>query len=332
VEKFSLELLMKNEYSLGIDIGGTGVEYGLVTVDGKVIYEKDFATKKFARPEDLVDKIFTDLVIQENLENITGIGIGAPNGNFYNGTIEFAPNLDWKGIIPLVQMFEEKFNKPAVLTNDANAAAIGEMTFGNAKDLKDFVTITLGTGVGSGVVVNGQLVYGHDGFAGEYGHIRVIPNGRKCGCGRKGCLETYASSTGVVRSIQELDSDNKPFSALANMENPKAKDVFDLAKEGDLFATEIFEFTAQTLGSALADYACFSSPKAYILFGGLAQSGPEFAKRVKHHMEENMLIIFKDKVEIRISSLHEQNAAVLGAASLAFQELQVVKKEFGIRN
>jgi len=312
---------MDQQYSLGIDIGGTGIEYGLVTRDGKVVYEKDYPTLSFEKPEDLIDLIYADPQIQQHYERILGIGIGAPNGNYFKGTIEFAPNLHWKGIIPLAQLFEQKFNKPTLLTNDANAAAVGEMIFGNAKDLKDFVTITLGTGVGSGVIVNGQLVYGHDGFAGEYGHIRVIPEGRSCGCGRKGCLETYASSTGVVRSIKEIDSDNKPFSVLANMEDPKAKDVFDLAKEGDLFALEIFEYTARILGSALADYTCFSSPKAYVLFGGLAQSGPEFAKRVKHYMEENMLIIFKDKVEIRISSLHDQNAAVLGAGSLAFKEL-----------
>jgi glucokinase len=231
---------MEQQYSLGIDIGGTGIEYGLVTRDGKVIYEKDYPTRDFDQPEDLVQKIFNDEKIQLELDKIIGIGIGAPNGNYFNGTIEFAPNLHWKGIIPLAKMFEEKFGKPTLLTNDANAAAVGEMIFGNAKDLKDFVTITLGTGVGSGVIVNGQLVYGHDGFAGEYGHIRVVPNGRSCGCGRKGCLETYTSSTGVVRSITELDSENKPFSVLANMDEPKAKDVFDLAKEGRFFALRRF--------------------------------------------------------------------------------------------
>ncbi len=306
------------KYSLGIDIGGTGIEYGLVTSKGKVIYENDFLTKEYPDPAMLVDAIFNDGTIQANLSNMVGIGIGAPNGNFFTGTIEFAPNLSWKGIIPLAQMFEDKFQIRTKLTNDANAAAVGEMIFGNAKDIKDFVTITLGTGVGSGVIVDGKLVYGHDGFAGEYGHIRVIPNGRKCGCGRFGCLETYTSSTGVVRSITELDSENKPFSAIKQLENPSAKDVFDLAEQGDLFANEIVDYTAQILGSALADFACFSSPKAYVLFGGLAQSGPEFAKKVKHYLEENILIIYKNKIEIRISHLHDLNAAVLGAGSLAF--------------
>jgi glucokinase len=308
------------KYSLGIDIGGTGIEFGLVTSKGKVIYENDYLTNDYPNPEMLVDAIFNDETIQTNRSKMIGIGIGAPNGNFFTGTIEFAPNLSWKGIIPLAQMFEDKFQLPTKLTNDANAAAIGEMIFGNAKDIKDFVTITLGTGVGSGVVVDGKLVYGHDGFAGEYGHIRVMPNGRKCGCGRFGCLETYTSSTGVVRSISDLDSENKPFSGVMLLENPTAKDVFDLAEEGDLFASEIVDFTAQILGSSLADFACFSSPKAYVLFGGLAQSGPEFAKKVKHYMEENILIIYKNKIEIRISHLHDLNAAVLGAGSLAFNE------------
>lgn len=312
---------MDKRYSLGIDIGGTGTEYGLVTDEGKIIYENDVLTTDFPTPLDLVDFIFKDESIQVYLQQIIGIGIGAPNGNYFHGAIEFAPNLQWKGVIPLAQMFKDKFKKPTLLTNDANAAAMGEMIFGNARDLKDFVTITLGTGVGSGVIVNGQLVYGHDGFAGEYGHIRVVPDGRLCGCGRKGCLETYTSSTGVVRSIKELDSENKSFSALMALENPSAKDVFDLADEGDLFAKEIVEFTAKTLGSALADYTCFSSPKAYVLFGGIAQHGGDFAGKVKRYMEENMLIIFRNKVEIRISSLHDLNAAVLGAGSLVFSEL-----------
>jgi glucokinase len=313
--------MKQHKYSLGIDIGGTGIEYGIVNEEGKVLYENDAATADFAEPSDLVDYIFNDSTIQSYMDTLLGIGIGAPNGNYFHGAIEFAPNLKWKGVIPLAKMFQEKFGKPALLTNDANAAAMGEMIFGNARDLKDFVTITLGTGVGSGVIVNGQLVYGHDGFAGEYGHIRIIPNGRKCGCGRYGCLETYTSSTGVVRSISEMDSDNKPFSALMSMEKPTAKDVFDLADKGDLFAKEIVDFTARTLGSALADYTCFSSPKAYVLFGGIAQHQGSFPSMVKKYMEENMLIIFQNKVEIRVSSLHDVNAAVLGSASLVFSEV-----------
>lgn len=309
---------MTDHYALGIDIGGTTTEYGLVSKDGDVLYEKEVVTRDFEKPELLIDAIYDDLQKSGYLDSILGIGIGAPNGNYFTGHIEYAPNLLWKGIIPLAEMFESKFHKPTLLTNDANAAAMGEMIFGNARDLKDFVTITLGTGLGSGVIVNGELVYGHDGFAGEYGHIRVIPNGRPCGCSRAGCLETYCSSTGVVKSIKELDSDNKPFSALMSLEKPTAKDVFELADEGDLFANEIVEFTAQMLGSALADFACFSSPKAYVLFGGYAQHVGDFESRVKKHMEENILIIYKDKIDIRISSLHDRNAAVLGTAAHLF--------------
>lgn len=309
---------MANHYALGIDIGGTSIEYGVVTKDGELIYEKDFPTHDFPDPQMLIDRIYLDLENENLLDTILGIGIGAPNGNYFTGHIEYAPNLIWKGIIPLAEMFENTFHKPTFLTNDANAAAMGEMIFGNASDLKDFVTITLGTGLGSGVVVNGELVYGHDGFAGEYGHIRVIPNGRLCGCTRYGCLETYCSSTGVVRSIKELDSENKPFSVLMTIEKPSAKDVFDEADNGDLFAMEIVDYTAKMLGSALADYACFSSPKAYVLFGGIAQHGGDFAKKVKHYLEENVLVIFKDKIDIRISSLHDKNAAVLGTAAHLF--------------
>ena len=309
---------MTHHYALGIDIGGTSTEFGLVSKDGEIIYERDFPTRNFETPELLIDAIYSDLHQAGHLDEILGIGVGAPNGNYFTGNIEYAPNLIWKGVIPLAQLFEDKFHKPTLLTNDANAAAMGEMIFGNARDIKDFVSITLGTGVGSGVIVDGKLVYGHDAFAGEYGHIRVIPNGRLCGCKRHGCLETYCSSTGVVRSIQELDSENKSFSALLSIQNPTAKDVFEWGDKGDLFALEIIEYTAQILGSALADFACFSSPKAYVLFGGYAQHKGNFATKVKKYMEENMLVIYKDKIDIRISSLHDKNAAVLGTAAHLF--------------
>jgi len=319
--KKRLKKMMK-EVALGVDIGGTGTEYGLVTRLGEVVYERTVSTKSFSTPNDLIAAIYSDLKQNDLLKDLEGIGIGAPNGNYFNGTIEFAPNLSWQGIIPLAQLFSSAFGVPAWLTNDANAAAIGEMLFGNAQDLRDFVTVTLGTGVGSGIVINGDLVYGHDGFAGEYGHIRVIPNGRLCGCQRYGCLETYCSSTGVVRSVTELDSENKVISSLSMLENPSAKDVFEHADRSDLFANEIVDFTANLLGSALADYTCFSSPKAYVLFGGIAQHGGDFATKVKRAMEENMLVIYKNKVEIRVSALHDRNAAVLGSAALLFKHLK----------
>ena len=309
---------MSKKYALGIDIGGTNSAYGLVDNLGNIAYETSLPTTNFDQPEDLVMAIFNDLQQRDLIDSIVGISIGAPNGNHFTGNIEYAPNLKWKGIIPLAKLFQEKFNKPSQLTNDANAAAIGEKLFGNAKDLANFVTITLGTGLGSGIIIDNEIVYGEEGFAGEFGHIRVIPNGRICGCGRKGCLETYASSTGVKRSIQELDSINKSSSILLNIEHPEAIDVFEAAKNGDLFSNEIIEFTAQILGSSLADFACFSNPKAYVLFGGIAQSGEKFAERVKFYLEESLLSIFKNKIEIRISSLHDKNAAILGAAATVF--------------
>ena len=309
---------MLRQCALGIDIGGTNSAYGLVDNLGNIAYETSIPTTNFDQPEDLVLAIFNDLQQRGLIDSIIGISIGAPNGNHFTGNIEYAPNLKWKGIIPLAKLFEEKFNKPSQLTNDANAAAIGEKLFGNAKDLANFVTITLGTGLGSGIIIDNKIVYGEEGFAGEFGHIRVIPDGRICGCGRKGCLETYASSTGVKRSIQELDSINKSSSILLNIEHPEAIDVFEAAKNGDLFSNEIIEFTAQILGSSLADFACFSNPKAYVLFGGIAQSGENFAERVKFYLEESLLSIFKNKIEIRISSLHDKNAAILGAAATVF--------------
>ena len=309
---------MSKQFALGIDIGGTNSAYGLVDNLGNIAYETSLPTTNFDQPEDLVLAIFNDLQQRDLIDSIVGISIGAPNGNHFTGNIEYAPNLKWKGIIPLAKLFQEKFNKPSQLTNDANAAAIGEKLFGSAKDLANFVTITLGTGLGSGIIIDNEIVYGEEGFAGEFGHIRVIPNGRICGCGRKGCLETYASSTGVKRSIQELDSVNKSSSILLNIEHPEAIDVFEAAKNGDLFSNEIIEFTAQILGSSLADFACFSNPKAYVLFGGIAQSGEKFAERVKFYLEESLLSIFKNKIEIRISSLHDKNAAILGAAATVF--------------
>ena len=311
---------MSKKLALGVDIGGTNTVFGAVDTDGEIYFEDSIPTASYSTPEALVDQIYESIKASNQLNEIVGIGIGAPNGNFFSGTIEFAPNLNWEGIIPLAQLFENRFECTATLTNDANAAAIGEMIYGAAKGLKDFVIITLGTGLGSGVVVNKNLVYGHDGFAGEYGHVRVVNDGRTCGCGRKGCLETYASATGVVRSITELESKNKAASKLNAISNPNASDVFKLSEEGDLFSNEIVDYTARILGASLADFSCFNSPKAYILFGGIAQSGNPFAEKVKKYMEESLLKIYRNKIEIRISQLHSKNAAVLGAASLVWNQ------------
>lgn len=308
------------KYALGVDIGGTNTVYGIVDKDGTILFETSVPTKSFNRPEELVDHLHASLSAHNYTDSIIGIGVGAPNGNYFTGNIEFAPNLHWKGIVPLAKMFTDKFEVPTLLTNDANAAAQGEMLFGAAVGLKDFVTITLGTGLGSGVVVDGKIVYGHDGLAGEYGHIRVVPEGRLCGCGRKGCLETYASATGVVRSISELESAHKAHSSLLTMSNPSSLDVTEAAKAGDEFAREIMDYTARILGSALADFLCFSSPKAYILFGGCAQSGKPFSDTVKSYMELNALQIYRNKVRVEISTLQDKNAAVLGTAASVFVE------------
>ena len=304
---------------IGVDIGATSIDFGFVDKSGNVICEFNVLTANMQTPEALVDHIYAKAIELGLIKRVLGIGIGAPNGNFYSGKIEFAPNLHWKGSIPMASLFQEKFDVKASLTNDANAAAIGEMLYGNARDISHFVTITLGTGLGSGIIVGGELLYGHDGFAGEYGHIRVIPNGRLCGCGRRGCLETYVSATGVVRSIQELEFEGKEESPLLQLSKPRSEDVFKAAKDGDFFAQHIIDYTTELLGYCLADFACITSPEAYVLFGGIAQSGKDFADKVKVAMEKNLLNIYKNKIEIRISSLHEVNAAVLGAASLIWK-------------
>jgi len=309
---------MIEHVALGIDIGGTNTAYGLVNRKGEVLFEESITTTDYPEPEDLVDKIYNDVKSKGLLDNLLGLGVGAPNGNAFTGNIEFAPNLKWKGVIPIAELFEQKFHRPTLLANDANAAAIGEHLFGNAKDLNDFVLITLGTGLGSGIFINGELVVGSQGFAGEYGHIRVVHNGRACGCGRNGCLETYVSSTGVVRSVEELESVHKADSRLNDLSDITAKEVFQVASAGDEFACEIVDYTAEMLGIALADFAAFSNPKAYILIGGLAQSGAYFSEKVKKHMEANLLQIYQGHIEIRNSALHDMNAAVLGTAASMF--------------
>lgn len=276
-----------------------------------------------------IELYLDDLVVGLNMlieqvggkDKIRGIGVGAPNGNYFNGSIEFAPNLPWKGKIPLAQMLQERIGIPVALTNDANAAAIGEMTYGAARGMKDFIVITLGTGVGSGIVVGGQLVYGHDGFAGELGHMIVRRNGRMCGCGRQGCLETYTSATGVARTAREYLSIRSDESLLrsVDVESITSKDVYDAAMQGDALALEIFEATGAILGESFADFVTFSSPEAIILFGGLTKSGDLLMNPIKHHMEKNLLPIYKGKTKLLFSQLKESDAAVLGASALGWE-------------
>jgi len=310
--------------AIGIDIGGTNISLGFVTSDGKVLIKESLPIKKFKTAKSFVD--FASEKIEKLVDEldskyeIKGIGIGAPNGNFYNGTIEFAPNLEWNGIIPLALMFQDKTGYKSFLTNDANAATIGEMVYGNAKGLKNFIMVTLGTGVGSGFVANGELILGHDGFAGELGHTIFDPNGRQCKCGRRGCIETYASATGIVRTAIEFLNNSNETSILRNYseENITSKLIFEAAKQNDKLALKTFDFTANVLGFSLANAVAITSPEAIFLFGGLAHAGDVIFKPTKKYMEEYLLIIFKNKVELKASSLPENDAAILGAAALVW--------------
>lgn len=316
---------MEKTYVVGMDIGGTNTVFGIVDSRGTVLASDSIKTHQFEKVEDYVDAVCERMrpLLEQfgGSDKIKGMGVGAPNGNYYSGTIEFAPNLPWKGIIPLAAMFEERLGIPTALTNDANAAAIGEMTYGAARGMKDFIMITLGTGVGSGIVINGQLVYGHDGFAGELGHVIVDKEGRICGCGRKGCLETYCSATGVARTAREFLVARSEPSLLRNVpaEEIQSKDVYDAAVKGDKLAQDIFEFTGDILGRALANFIAFSSPEAIILFGGLAKSGDYIMKPIQKAMEDNVLNIFKDKTKILLSQLKDADAAVLGASALGWE-------------
>lgn len=316
---------MEKPYAIGIDIGGTNSVFGIVDKRGHIINQGSIKTGAYREINDYVNNLVIGVqaIIDQvgGYENIKGIGVGAPNGNYFTGCIEFAPNLPWKGVIPLAQMLSDKLNIPVALTNDANAAAIGEMTYGAARGMKDFIVITLGTGVGSGIVVNGQLVYGNDGFAGELGHTTIRRDGRLCGCGRKGCLETYSSATGVVRTAREYVETRKEPSLLRELkpEDITSKDVYDAAMQGDAIAKEIFEFTGQLLGEAFADFVAFSSPEAIILFGGLTKSGKLIFDPIRKHMEENMLNIYRNKVKLLMSELKESDAAVLGASALGWE-------------
>lgn len=309
--------------ALGIDIGGTNCAYGLVDIQGETHYETSIPTNTFSIAMDFVKFLKSDSTIQKHIHQIIGIGIGAPNGNHFTGEIQFAPNLPWeKGIIPLQKYVEEIFGLPAILTNDANAAADGEKLFGTAKPFKNFVVITLGTGLGSGIYINDKIVYGAHGLAGEFGHIRTINNGRECNCGRKGCLETYASSTGIVRSFNEFKNKDFKQSTLYSHSEITAKTIFEHAQKNDPFAIYLVDYTAEILGSSLADFTAFSDPEAFILFGGIAQGGDFFRKRVEENFQKQLLNIYQNKVKILTSDLHSKNAAVLGNAASIFNHFK----------
>lgn len=317
---------MTKPYVIGIDMGGTNTAFGIVDARGNVIAGNSIKTAKHSKIEDYIDELYTEItrLIEDNdaQDKIQGIGIGAPNANYFTGIIEDGVNLPWPTPIPLAKLITEKFGIPTIITNDANAAAIGEMTYGAARGLKDFIMITLGTGVGSGIVINGQMVYGHDGFAGELGHVIMKRNnGRTCGCGRTGCLEAYCSATGVARTAREFLDIRKEDSLLRNLpvEEITSKDVYDAAVSGDKIAKDIFEYTGDILGQALADFVTFSSPEAFVLFGGLTKSGDLIMKPVKESLDKNILGCYKGKVKVLVSELKESDAAILGASALGWE-------------
>lgn len=317
----------QQEFAIGIDIGGTNTVFGIVDHRGDISYRGAISTRKHDNVPAYIDELYEALqpAIEQagGIGAIRGIGVGAPNGNYYNGTIEFAPNLPWKGIIPLSQLMTDKFGVRCSLTNDANAAAVGEMMYGVARGMKDFIMITLGTGVGSGIVANGQLIYGHDGFAGELGHTTIIPDGRlHKGTGLHGSLESYASATGVaLTAIEFLEKDPKHESLLRNYakEQIDSRVVYDCAMQGDKIANEVYAFTGKILGLALSNFVMFSSPEAVILFGGMTKAGDLILKPTREHMEANLLPIFRDKVKLLFSELKEADAAILGASALVWE-------------
>jgi glucokinase len=321
---------MDKPYVIGVDMGGTNTVIGLVDRRGDILVRSSISTIDYHSGESYVEALgnaINKLIIQNNFTgNVMGIGMGVPNGNMNDGTVEKAANIPWAKtvVVPLAAMISEKTGLPCKLTNDANAAALGEMAYGAAKGLKDFIVITLGTGVGSGIVAGGQLIVGHDGFAGELGHTRSVRyNGRLCGCGRTGCLETYASATGVARTAREFLEIYPERETLLRsiMTRPiTSKDVFEAAKAGDRMAIEIFEFTGRILGEAIADFIAFSSPKAIILFGGLAHAGNFLIESLKKAVDKNVLSIYEGKTEIIVSQLNDAEAAILGASALAWEK------------
>jgi glucokinase len=317
------------EVVIGIDVGGTFTKYGIVDKEGHCLTENFTSTDKYSDFEVYLENLQTE--IEETIRQINvpiqikGIGIGAPNGNYYRGTIENAPNLNWKGIIPFVDKLKEFYpGIPVVLTNDANAAAIGEMIYGAAKDMKDFIIITLGTGLGSGIVVDGNVVYGNDGFAGELGHMNVKHNGRECGCGNKGCLETYVSATGIKRTVFKLLTEKVTDSELRNYSYNDLTSIMisEAAKKGDKIALQAFDLTGRILGVKLADAVACTSPEAIFLFGGLSKAGDLLLEPTRRYMEESLFPIYRGKVKLLLSGLKETNSAILGASALAWKELK----------
>ncbi len=317
---------MEKKYVVGIDIGGQSAKIGIVDARGEVLTQTVIVSNKHTDAREFVDYLaqtVLTLIKQADVEGqVRGIGVGAPDGNYYTGDIEGAMNITWCGkeTIHFASMLSDATGIPVSLTNDANAAAMGEMTYGVAKGMKNFIMITLGTGVGSGIVIDGKVVYGHDGFAGELGHTCAVRhNGRHCNCGQNGCLETYASAIGVARTAREwLDMSDEP-SLLRGMENITSKDVYEAARQGDELSKRVFRFTGRILGESFANFIAFSAPEAIVLFGGLARSREFLEEAIIESMNENVVFLWKNKVKLLFSSLKESDAAILGASALGWE-------------
>lgn len=318
---------MQKPYVLGLDMGGTNSVLGVVDARGHVLGRTSIKTQAYRDINDYVNALYEEAekIIEPlgGMEMVRGIGAGVPNGNFYTGYIQEAMNLPWQ-TVPFAKLVSERFGLPCRITNDANAAAMGEMTYGAAKGMKNFIMITLGTGVGSGIVIDGNVVYGHDGFAGELGHTTAVrgENARPCNCGKMGCLEAYASATGVARTAKEILTSTTKETILRQLDidNITSKDVYDAAEQGDEVAKEIFDFTGTILGQQLADFIAFSAPEAIVLFGGLTKSGDWIKRPIEEAMNKNVLLLWKNKVKVLFSDLKEADAAVLGASALAWSE------------
>lgn len=322
-----MDLNVEKPYVIGLDMGGTNSVFGIVDQRGNIASQTVISTRAYPDFADYVkagvEALQPAIDAVGGIQNIRAMGIGAPNGNYYRGTIEYAANLLWEGIVPCAQMFSDALGIPCRVTNDANAAAMGEMTYGVARGMKNFIMITLGTGVGSGIVVDGKIVYGSDGFAGELGHFVIdhSEKGRVCGCGRSGCLETYCSATGVARTAREMLQKSSEPSLLRELDPDKitSYDVYIAAEKGDKIALDIFEFTGKVLGTACADFTTFNTPEAFVFFGGLTKAGEYLMKPLRKAYEENTHNIFKGNAKLLISALKGSEAAVLGASALGWE-------------
>ena len=318
--------LKKDQIVAGIDIGGTNTEIGLIDASGKCLDRSVLRTKNFDDPEILAQAMAGAIeeMAGSEMSSLKGIGIGAPNGNFYTGCIEHAPNLLWKGILPIADMMNQRISVPVALTNDANAAAVGEMKYGKAQGMKNFISITIGTGLGSGIVVNGDILYGHSGFAGEMGHTTAVPEGRQCTCGRKGCLETYVSARGLVMTTRELLEKDPAGSHLASLKGDMLTPyrIHEAAKSGDRIAIEAFATLGHILGRVIADAAAYFSPEAIFLFGGLSRAGDLLLEPTRKSFQAHLLPILHGSVSVELSSLNEDNAAILGAGALIWNQIQ----------